>query len=278
MRKLLAIRSILSILSLTFSISLSAHEADPNEYFDLNEFFEFEKSDSCSDITVDEITASKKLAKRLSGEFLSPTPYSNDVRGLQQYLDDIGVLSKFKAEEMVRPNNPSAAKACGYKKLLPPRCRWVAAGTQGLLASKLREVVNDGDPFGPNSISLRNWWRPKCYNSKVGGAGRSDHINARGFDLDFKTPKQRAIAQRYLCKLYKKKNFNLQVGIGCQTLHIGVGSPKRLGNFPKDGSRFWTYGSLQSCQLKRMTGDDCWRIDSRGKKYIHTKKSTSGAL
>jgi hypothetical protein len=179
---------------------------------------------------------------------------------------------------MITPHRPAVAIKCGYKKLLPARCRWSSAAVQGLIASKLREVVNDGDPYGKNSITLRNWWRPKCYNKSVGGANRSDHVQARGFDLDFKTPKQRAKAQKYLCKLYKEKKFSLQVGIGCITLHVGVGSPKRFSNFPSDGARFWTYGSLQSCKVKRISGDDCWRIDSKGQKYIHTDKPTSGAL
>ena len=131
---------------------------------------------------------------------------------------------------------------------------------QAIIAGKMRDIIDD-------SIAIRNWWRPECYNKAVGGAKRSDHLKARGFDLDFRTAKQRARAQLFLCQLYKKKPFNLQVGIGCKTLHIGVGSPKRFPQFPSDGSRYWTYGSLGRCSLKRLPEDKCWRI-YQGKKSI----------
>jgi hypothetical protein len=238
------------------------------------------KSKNCPDLTRDELIVLRESAERFDGSFVNPIDFSKTTEGYQAYIDQVGVIDKFSAEEMVRPHRPQHAKTCGYESgLLPPRCRWVSGAVQGLLAGKLRAVINDGDPHGPKRITLRNWWRPKCYNEKVGGAEFSDHRQARGFDLDFSSPKDRATAQKYLCELYKREKFNLQVGIGCQTLHIGMGSPKRMAKFGPDGSRFWTYGSLQSCGLKRLAEDDCWRVNGSGNKRIHTTDSSySGGL
>jgi hypothetical protein len=237
-------------------------------------------SQKCPDLSRDELIVLRESADRFDGSFVNPLDFEKNDDGFQAYIDASGVIDKFSAEEMIRPHRPGTARACGYKKgLLPPRCRWVSGAVQGLLAGKMRAVINDGDPYGPKRITLRNWWRPKCYNEKVGGAGSSDHIQARGFDLDFSSPKDRATAQRYLCEVYKRENFSLQVGIGCQTLHIGMGSPKRMAKFGPDGSRFWTYGSLQKCAIKRLPDDDCWKVNRRGHKRVHTfEKSYSGGL
>ncbi len=229
-------------------------------------------SKSCPDLTQQEIRDLDRTARLLNGSLDDPRDFSKSNEGLQNYINDVGVIEKFSASEMISPHRPHQARACDYKNgLLPAQCRWMSGAVQGLVAGKMREVINDGDAYGSKSITLRNWWRPRCYNEKVGGASQSDHIQARGFDLDFPTPKDRAKAQKYLCELYKReKPFNMQVGIGCQTIHIGLGSPKNMrGRFGPDGSRFWTYGSLQRCGLKRLQGDDCWQVKDNQKR-IHT--------
>lgn len=225
---------------------------------------------NCSDVTREEIDNIVEAIHRFGGQAVDPMEYDETIDGFQRFLDDSGVISRFSAAEMVRPHRPQHARSCGHPNhLMPPRCRWLSGAVQGLLASKLRAEINNGNAHGSNAISVRNWWRPQCYNSRVGGAGASDHIQARGFDLDFATPQQRAVAQNYLCRLYKEERFNLQVGIGCQTLHVGIGSPKRIANYPSDGSRYWTYASINSCQVKRLSTDDCWVRDGRGMRYIH---------
>ena len=228
--------------------------------------------DTCVDQTQDERDRMDDFISEFKGSVVPADSYDNSTAGLQRYLNDSGVTRNFKAKEMVRANNASAAKACGYKELLPSQCRWKSAAAQGLMAIKLRDVINEGRSK-KQGMNLRNWWRPACYNAQVGGAKRSDHIQARGFDLDFKTPKDRARAQKFICDMYKEHGeMNLQVGIGCVTLHVGIGSPKRSPRYPSDGSRFWTYGSLQRCSIKRLKGDDCWKQSSENNKlYIWTK-------
>jgi len=153
----------------------------------------------------------------------------------------------------------------------------IEAAEENIKLLKKKEI-NKGKSTS-SGIRVRNWWRPTCYNANVGGAKSSDHIQARGFDLDFKTPKERAVAQAYLCKMYREgKPLSLQVGIGCQTLHVGIGSPKRLSRYPSDGSRFWKYGSLNNCSIKRIKADDCWKQGHDGKLYIYTDSGGGGVL
>lgn len=233
----------------------------------------------CEDLTRSELDDLEYSARRFNGSLIDPRDYEKSTDGFQNYLNDVGVISKFSASEMVSAHKPGKAKECGYENLRPAQCRWPSGAVQGLLAGELRGVINNGDAYGAKKITLRNWWRPSCYNKKVGGAKASDHMQARGFDLDFSSAKDRAIAQKYLCDLYREEAFNLQVGIGCRTLHIGMGSPKRLGNHASNGSRFWTYGSLQKCELKRLKDDKCWVMNSRGDKRIYSSKGGfSGAL
>ncbi|GEM_PF-647858 len=234
--------------------------------------------DSCEDQTDEELQNLDRMILKFDGKINSPEDYEHSLGGLQRFIEDSGLTKYFTAKEMVKANSQSVARSCNYTNLLPSRCRWKSAVAQGLLAVELRKEINKNSKSN-SGISLRNWWRPSCYNSKVGGAKSSDHIQARGFDLDFKTPKQRAVAQAYLCKLYKEGSpLSLQVGIGCQTLHIGIGSPKRLSRYPSDGSRFWKYGSLSRCSLKRITPDDCWKQGRDGKLYIYTEDGGSGVL
>lgn len=251
-----------------------------SKYKSPDDLYALAKTKECPDLTPEELDDLLGTAEYLDGHVPHPKNFENTPSGLQDFLDEAGVSEKFSSREMVTPNDSNAAKTCGHKILLPPQCRWPSGAVQAHLARELRAVINNGDADGPEGITLRNWYRPNCYNKKVGGAGASDHIQARGFDLDFKTPKQRAKAQKYLCDLYKKERLNLQVGVGCLTLHVGMGSPKRLENYPEDGPRYWTYASLQSCELKRIEGDDCWQIDQSGKRYIHTsdKIIVSGGL
>jgi len=221
--------------------------------------------DACEDQNQEERDTLEELIRELGGTNIRAERYEKTVTGFQEYLRDGGVTKYFTSKEILSAHNSGAAQSCyGSEYLIPSHCRWPSALAQSLMAIEMRKLV--GKP-----IKIRNWWRPNCYNTKVSGARRSDHIQARGFDIDFPTGEDRAKAQKFLCEFYKEKGeYSLQTGIGCNTLHIGMGSTKRLSRYPNDGSRFWKYGSLRTCNIKRLEGDDCWKQGPDGKLYIYT--------
>lgn len=227
----------------------------------------------CDYLDQTEVNQLTRISEDFGYNLISPMSYPETVDGLQTYLDDVGGIFNFNAGEFVAPNHPSVARSCGFDFLLPTQCRWASGATLGLIAQKFRDLINEENSGSTRIVRIRNWYRPYCYNSHstVGGSDESDHRWSRAFDIDFPTAEDRAKAQRFLCQYYKDNPFNLSVGVGCRTLHVGIAS--------HNGSRFWVYPSLNDCGgLKRLEGDDCWRITSRGTKVIHTDSSSTGGL
>ena len=227
----------------------------------------------CDYLDQAEVDQLSRISEDFGYNLHSPMGYPKSVEGLQTYLDDVGGIFNFNAGELVAPNHPSVAKGCGYKILLPTQCRWATGATLGHIAQKFRDLINEENSNSTKIVRIRNWFRPYCYNSHntVGGKDSSDHRWSRAFDIDFPTARDRMKAQRFLCQYYKDNPFNLSVGVGCKSLHVGIAS--------HHGSRFWAYKSLNECGgLKRLDGDDCWRITSRGAKVIHTDASSTGGL
>lgn len=194
------------------------------------------------------------LIERFGGTDVDPLQFDETQDGFQAYLDAVGV-TYFAAWEYVVPNNAAVAEQCGYTILLPERSWWRKAAALGLLADQLRALVNE-------PVTLRNWWRPPCYNEGVGGAAGGDHPDADALDLDFMSARSRADAQRYLCDEYWKKDLvgpeeiepgsdlnprlNMSVGLGGVTIHLGLLS--------RNGRRFWKYSSYTA-----LSGSgDCW--------------------
>ena len=164
-------------------------------------------------------------------------------QGFQDLLDARGIRY-FQANEIATPNHPEVAIKCGLENLLPPKCIWNNGIALLSIFEKIRELI-------PGPILFRNWWRPTCYNANVDGAKASDHLLAKSFDIDFQNPHDRAVAQKFLCEDLWKKGENIQVGIGCNSLHVGLQSPK--------GKRFWVYGSMKDCKVKSI--DNCWDLN-----------------
>lgn len=151
---------------------------------------------------------------------------------LQDYLNYAGVKF-FTAKEMVTPHNMQVAESLGFVMLIPKPEDYHKGVALALLADRLREVVK-----GP--IKMRNWYRPSTppYNAMVGGASESDHVTACAVDLDFQGRFARSKAESYLLSLYDKKLFDLSLGLGARSIHVGMYSPK--------GQRKWTYGSYDN--------------------------------
>jgi len=161
----------------------------------------------------------------------APISDSRDLRRFECHLKGNGVGKYFSVAEIVRPNRPDVAAASGWEDLTPPAFCWGLSTLLICLADRMREAA--GSP-----VTLRNYWRPQSYNSMVSSSGiDSDHPNAAGIDLDFKSIQARQAALSWLCDFINatENSARVSVGLGAQTLHVGVLSPL--------GSRYWTYDS-----------------------------------
>lgn len=199
-------------------------------------------SQVCQSITAGELESYDRLIQRFEKTKVASTGLERKEEGLQTYLDGVGIRY-FSAAEIITPNNEAEAIKCGLENLIPPKCIWSNGAALLSVFERIRELI-----AGP--IMVRNWWRPACYNSLVEGAKSSDHLLAKSFDIDFRKPHDRAVAQKFLCEQLWKKGENVQVGIGCNSLHVGLASPK--------GKRFWVYSSMANCPVKSI--DKCWDL------------------
>jgi len=198
----------------------------------------------CASISANELKSYESIIKKMNKTVVDPSEFQSDEDGLQRYLDEVGIKF-FSAKEISTPHSDEGAANCGVSELIPPTCSWKNSAAILSVLDKIRAEIK-------SPITFRNWWRPGCYNGVVGGAKESDHLLSKAFDFDFQSSKDRAIAQKIICEELWKKNENIQIGIGCNTLHVGLGSPK--------GKRYWTYSSLneESCKVKTL--DNCWDL------------------
>lgn len=196
----------------------------------------------CEAIRPGELESYAKIIKRFEKTVESARDLKRNEKGLETYLKTTGI-KYFSAREIMTPNNEADALKCGLDNMIPHQCIWPAGAAMLSIFDKIREKIG-----GP--VLFRNWWRPTCYNDLVAGAKASDHLLAKSMDIDFKSARDRAVAQKFVCEELWKKGENIQVGIGCNTLHIGLGSPR--------GKRFWVYGSIHNCPVKTL--DNCWDI------------------
>lgn len=164
----------------------------------------------------------------LGGRVVVPQLYPATVAGFQHFLSDSGV-SALSAAEMTRPNHPEVASRLGFHDFLPPQTWWARGAALALLTQIIDAQIGD-------VVHLRNWWRPAVYNSDpaVGGAKDGDHPSANAVDLDYRLTSQRMRAEAFLRDLNRRFPWmQLSLGLGAQTTHIGIGSPR--------GHREWHY-------------------------------------
>lgn len=194
----------------------------------------------CQNISSSELAYYDKLITKFGGKKTSSSHSTRDEQGLQTYIEKSGIRY-FSAAEIMTPHNEKAATKCSVENLIPPQCIWANGIALMSIFERIRDLIS-----GP--IIFRNWWRPSCYNVVAEGAKASDHLLAKSMDIDFRTPNDRATALNFICEELWKKGENIQVGIGCNSLHIGLASPK--------GKRFWVYPSITNCPVKMI--DKCW--------------------
>ncbi len=146
----------------------------------------------------------------------------------------------FKYAEVVAPHRKQKAKRAGHTTLVPPRHLWMWATLVIRLANLIRKEI--GTP-----VKMRNLYRPMSYNAMVATSGiKSDHPNACGADLDFKTIGDRRKAEGFLRGLmFARPDFNISMGIGSRTLHVGIHTPR--------GSRIWAYKSREKLRNEPLS-------------------------
>jgi len=162
------------------------------------------------------------------GIAVEPARFPNTVQGFADYLQATGVRG-VSAAELTRPHHPEVAARLGFQSFLPPQQWWSRGAALALMTERLNAVTGD-------RVIIRNWWRPAAYNADptVGGAKNGDHPTANAVDLDYASPASRAKAERFLRSIEAKDPWlNLSLGLGAQTTHVGIGSPK--------GHREWHY-------------------------------------
>lgn len=176
-------------------------------------------------------------APKLGCSIPDTAKFDATVQGFAGFLEAVGV-SHFPVEEIITPNDKAKAFAVGYTVLLPPKHMWPVCGLLLWLCEEIRTLVQE-------PVQLRNVWRPYRYNQKVASSGiDSDHPNACGADLDFKSSPSRAKAEGWIRAIFKMvPQLSLSLGVGRKTLHIGILSPQ--------GSRIWWYGSHRFALDKR---------------------------
>lgn len=174
-----------------------------------------------------------RVIQTLGGRVVNASAYPNTVAGFQKYLADTGI-SAVSAAELTRPNHPQVAARLGFQNFLPQQSWWSRGAALAILTQNIESQIGD-------SVYLRNWWRPAAYNSDpaVAGARDGDHPTACAIDLDYKSASERARAEQFLRALNARCPWmQMSLGIGAQTTHIGIASPK--------GHREWHYASLAS--------------------------------
>ena len=137
-------------------------------------------------------------------------------------------VKHFSVPETIRPRHVALAKKAGYRHFVPPVHLQPLCGLVVKLCDQIRIAVG-------RSVSLRNLWRPMPYNRLVAKSGlRSDHPNACGADLGFKTAQDARVAEGYVRGLaFAFPVLDFSMGVGLKVLHVGILSPM--------GSRIWNY-------------------------------------
>jgi hypothetical protein len=166
--------------------------------------------------------------QQLGGKLADLSAYPATVAGFAEYLMASGVKA-VSADELTRPNHADVAARLGFQAFLPPKAWWPRGAALALLTQSMETATHA-------AARVRNWWRPAAYNldPAVGGAKNGDHPTANAFDLDYASALDRMKAESFFRGVQKRFPWmQLSFGLGAQTTHIGLASPK--------GHREWHY-------------------------------------
>lgn len=187
---------------------------------------------SAGNLTTDSSDTYAKSIEQFGGKIANPLAFPETVAGFQAYLLESGVHA-LSAVDLTKPNHINVAARLGFSAFLPPRAWWPRGAALALLTQTMETATHA-------AAHVRNWWRPEAYNldPAVAGAKNGDHPTANAVDLDFNSTTDRMKAELYLRALDKRYPWmHLSLGLGAQSTHIGLGSPK--------GHREWHYAGYR---------------------------------
>ena len=195
------------------------------------------------------------MIKNLGGSIEAPLNYDKDFVGFQKFLSDSGI-KHFNSLETGTPGSKSYAKECGLKHLIPARACWLRVASLLLTGDKIRSHLD-------SKVIITSLYRPACYNKKVKGTAKSDHLTARSMDLSFFEKEKRKLAADFICQNFWKDDLynlspdmnssniddtlNISIGLGGTYMHIGLSSPQ--------GRRYWVYNSYVKAGGQ---ANNCW--------------------
>lgn len=149
--------------------------------------------------------------------------YQDSAPGFSDYLGDAlnGRSSNFSPKELL-----------GSYGKRPPKKYWPRLALLRWWADQLR----DDEP-----VSIAHAWRPEPYNSQVGGAKSSAHVDCCALDLDFRSRKAHRFALDKCRRLHNSDiSLGIGVGIGNRRIHFDLLSTTY---FLKGRPRYWLYDS-----------------------------------
>lgn len=192
-------------------------------------------------VTPDKSDVYARSIEQLGGKIVDISAYPATVAGFEQYLLASGVKA-LTAGELTRPNHAEVAARLGFQAFLPPKEWWARGAALALLTQSMETATHA-------AARVRNWWRPAAYNldPSVGGAKNGDHPTANALDLDYGSAIDRMKAEAFFRGLQKRFPWmQLSFGLGAQTTHIGLGSPR--------GHREWHYAGWRPVMASVVNG------------------------
>jgi len=174
--------------------------------------------------------------------------YPPTLAGLDAFIRDFtrGRGRAFvSAKELATPYHPERARqlyatpylipgvptiqAAERKQQLPTTADWNRFAAIWSLILPFRE--SDGRP-----LSVINWYRPRLYNTAVGGSRGSDHLTAHAIDIGVRDAEHRGALVNYLDEFIDDPELLLSVGVYRTRVHVGVRAPATVA---KGRKRTW---------------------------------------
>lgn len=234
----------------SYSKSLTSKLSE-NEVSDLLKGVSFDEDTCDNNNVLRDILLLGDKVRSLGGSVIDLNEFENDEVGFQKFLSESGV-QRTSAMDIANSGTRSTMKSCKMNNMIPPKACWYRSLTISLLKEKIEDVTGI-------DTKLTSHYRSSCYNEKLGGAKRSDHLGAKAMDIAMGSQENRYQVEKYICeKLWKENYFiqdsndslaNVSIGLGKTFIHLGIDSTH--------GRRHWLYNDYAKSNTMPST---CWKV------------------